>query len=495
MSDQTERLPVSRLNMKEEMERQHYYMDMLRNENEQYRAENGCRKAASVRNFGCQMNEHDSEKLSGMLSRMGYVLTAEDDKADVVVLNTCCVRENAEEKIFGHLGAWKGRKRQRPGMVLAVCGCMTEQPHIVETINKKYKQVDLVFGTRNLHRFPELLYRCLHDNVPVYQVSQTEGDVAEGVPIQRDSPYKAWVTVMYGCDNFCSYCIVPYVRGRERSRLPEDILQEVRELDRQGVKEITLLGQNVNSYGKDLAVPYNFAGLLSLLCQETNIPRIRFMTSHPKDLSPELIDVIARYPALCKQLHLPVQSGSTEILRRMNRRYSREYYLSLVQMVREKIPDIVLSTDVIVGFPGEREEDFQDTLDLMRTVRFDMAFTFLYSRRTGTPAASYEDQIPEAVMKERFDRLLELQNSIGRDCNEFYLGQSIPVLCEGVSRTNENRYTGRTEGNKVVNFTSRTDVTGQIVPVRIRQIQTWSLEGELDLSKELSGCGDKPAGV
>lgn len=468
---------------RDEIEKQYGYMSEFREINEAFYRENKKMPLACVRNFGCQMNEHDAEKLAGMLDHMGFALDVweahQPEEFQLIIFNTCCVRENAEEKVFGHLGALKAAKRSNPDLLICVCGCMTEQPHVVQEIKQKYKNVDLVFGTQNLHTFPELLLKCKNQNMPVYNTQCSEGRVAEGVPIKRADRLKAWVTVMYGCNNFCSYCIVPYVRGRERSRASADILQEVRELDAAGIQEITLLGQNVNSYGKDKESELSFARLLEAICKETSIPRIRFMTSHPKDLSDELIDVMAANRQICRQLHLPVQSGSTEVLGRMNRRYSAEQYLALVDKVRKKIPDIALSTDVIVGFPGETEEDFQATLDLMARVRYDMAFTFIYSKRKGTPAAEWENQVPEDVVKERFARLLELQNGIDREINETYVGRTVKVLVEGRSRTNPERYTGRTSGNKIVNFTGDRDATGEIIEVVIDEAATWSLGGKM----------------
>ena len=472
----------------EEMDRQFDIMRKIRERNENKEKVTGRRPVADVRTFGCQMNEHDSEKITGMLLAMGYRIKEDDQAPDLVIFNTCCVRENAEEKVYGHLGALKKLKKDKPETVIAVCGCMTEQPTVVEEIKKKYKNVDLVFGTHNLHRFPELLKNVLDSGTRIYETSGTDNEVAEGVPVERDSKVKAWVTIMYGCDNFCTYCIVPYVRGRERSRRPEEILREVKELEARGIKEITLLGQNVNSYGKDLrsadgentngAGYMDFAGLLSYICENTNIPRIRFMTSHPKDLSQRLIDTMAKYPAICRQLHLPVQSGSTRLLKMMNRRYTKEQYLELVGKVREKIPDVTLSTDIIVGFPGETEEDFEETLDVVRKVKFDMAFTFIYSKRTGTPAATYPDQVPDDVVKDRFARLLDAQNKNTHDSNVKHIGETLEVLAEGQSRTNEDKYTGRTQGGKPVNFTAEEDVTGRMVLVKITGGQTWYLEGE-----------------
>lgn len=475
---------------REEIEKQNYYMQCVRDVNAG-RAE---RPTACIKTFGCQMNEHDSEKLAGMLERMGYVLVPDETAGkyegricDLILFNTCCIRENAEEKVYGHIGALKGAKREKPEMITVVCGCMTEQPHVVAEINRKYKNVDVLFGTHNLHRLPEFIYRALLDGCRVCETSASEDEVAEGLPMKRESRIRAWVTIMYGCNNFCTYCIVPYVRGRERSRKKSDILREISELASDGVREITLLGQNVNSYGKDLSENEgcgSFAELLSAICESTagsSLRRIRFMTSHPKDLSAELIDVMAKYPAICNQLHLPVQSGSTAVLERMNRRYTKEQYLSLVEAIRARIPSVTLSTDIITGFPGETEEDFCETLDLVGKIRYDAAYTFIYSRRVGTPAAEYPDQIEEAVVKDRFNRLLELQNTVCRELNEACVGKTYEVLCEGLSRTNAERFTGRTEGNKIVNFTAEhktaAELEGKFVNVVIDSAQTWSLEG------------------
>ncbi|MBP5312102.1 MAG: tRNA (N6-isopentenyl adenosine(37)-C2)-methylthiotransferase MiaB [Clostridia bacterium] len=463
----------------EEMEKQRHFSELIYSKNLEFSSEIGRKPLAFVRTFGCQMNEHDSEKISGMLEEMGYGFCDGFEDADLIVLNTCCVRENAEDKVFGHIGGLKHLKKKRPWLVTAVCGCMTEQPHIVSEIKKSYRNVDLVFGTHNLHRLPELLYRVLDGGVRVYETSRTDNEVAEGVPVKRCGNVQAWVTVMYGCDNYCTYCIVPYVRGHERSRRPEDILAEVKKLCALGYSEITLLGQNVNSYGKDLEEGTDFAELLRLICENTPMRRIRFMTSHPKDISDRLIDVIAEFPAICNQLHLPVQSGSTRLLKRMNRHYTREQYLETVAKVRGRNPGITLTTDIIVGFPGETDEDFEDTLSLVEQVRYDQAYTFIYSRREGTPAAKYPDQVPEEIVKERFGRLLELQNRISREISEGYLGKTVEVLCEGFSKTNLSRYTGRTDGNKIVNFTSPENVTGRLVNVKIESIQTWSLEGSV----------------
>lgn len=458
---------------REQISIQKEFINLVREKNE------GRNKKFSITTFGCQMNENDSEKLAGMLSEMGFTQVQDEKISDLIIYNTCCVRENAELKVYGHLGALKKLKEDNPELIIAVCGCMMQQEEVVEHIKKKYRHVDLVFGTHNLYKFPELLHRALETRKNVYEIWESTGDIAEGLPIERKDGIKAWVTIMYGCNNFCSYCIVPYVRGRERSRSVENIADEVKLLAKQGFKEITLLGQNVNSYGKDLGENISFAGLLRELDKIEGIERIRFMTSHPKDLSMELIYAMNDCPKVCSHLHLPIQSGSTRILQKMNRRYTREQYLQLVESVRSCIPGIALTTDIIVGFPGETDEDFEDTLDLMRRVRFDSAYTFLYSKRTGTPAARDPNQLPEDIKKERFERLVEVQNEISREINEKLLGTVAEVLVEGFSKTNESIYTGRTDTNKIVNFKGAGELAGRLVRVRIDKVQTWSLEGTL----------------
>jgi tRNA-2-methylthio-N6-dimethylallyladenosine synthase len=446
---------------------------------------------ACVKTFGCQMNEHDSEKLRGMLKRMGYDIVPDFSLGggnlipDVVLFNTCCVRENAEDRIFGQIGAIKGAKKLKPEMIVGVCGCMTEQDWAVERIRKSYRHVDMVLGTGNTYRLPEVMAARIFDGKRTVGLA-SEDSVPEGIEADREDRFRAYVTIMYGCDNFCSYCIVPYVRGRERSRLPDDIVAECAKLASEGTKEIMLLGQNVNSYGKGLesvdgTEKTDFAKLIRRVCSETGVKRVRFMTSHPKDLSPDLIAAMAEEPKICAQLHLPVQSGSTSELKRMNRKYTREDYLRRVAEVRRALPDVALSTDIMIGFPGETEEEFLDTLSLLEEVRFDAAFTFIYSRRQGTPAAASPDQVPEEVVKERFQRLTETQNRISREKNEEMRGKVVTVLTEGVSRTNVDRYTGRTEGNKIVNFTAPDSAkvdTGDFARVLITGAQTWSLEGE-----------------
>ncbi|MGI6030707.1 MAG: tRNA (N6-isopentenyl adenosine(37)-C2)-methylthiotransferase MiaB [Eubacteriales bacterium] len=435
---------------------------------------------AMVVTYGCQQNENDSEKLRGMLEEMGYGFTDQLEQADLVLYNTCAVRENAELKVFGNVGALTHYKRRRPEMVIGLCGCMMQQPHVVEAIRKKYRHVDLVFGTHTLYRFGEILLHTLQQRGErVFDVIDSDGQIAEGMPVRRDNPYTAWVSVMYGCNNFCTYCIVPYVRGRERSRQPEEIEKEVRQLVASGVKDITLLGQNVNSYGKDLPDGLTFPQLLRRIDAIPGDFRLRFMTSHPKDATPELFQAMAECDKVANYLHLPFQSGSDRILSVMNRRYTRSQYLEKLVDLRSRMPGIVLSSDIIVGFPGETEEDFEDTLSLVREVEFDNLFTFLYSKRVGTPAAEMDGQVPEEVKHRRFDRLLEVQNEISRRHNDALVGKVLRVLAEGPSKNDPRVLTGRTDGNRVVNFPGPADCLGQFVQVRITQAQTWSLNGEL----------------
>lgn len=457
----------------DEMIKQDAFLQLVREKNPD------ANKKYIISTFGCQMNENDSEKLSGMLEAMGYKHTDTIEEADLILYNTCCVRENAELKVYGHLGSLKSLKRRKPDLIISVCGCMMQQKDVVDVILKKYRHVDLVFGTHNLYKFPELLYIALNSEKPVAVVSDSDGYIAEGMPIKREHSIKAWLTIMYGCNNFCSYCIVPYVRGRERSRMLSDIVAEARMLGHQGYKEITLLGQNVNSYGLDLKDGSSFALLLRSLEDVEGIERIRFMTSHPKDLTDDLILAMKECKKVCEHLHLPIQAGSDRILDEMNRKYTREQYFSLVDRIRAKIPDISLTTDIIAGFPGETEEDFKQTLDLVEKVRFDYVYTFLYSKRTGTPAARMEEQVPEDVKKRRFEALLELQDGIGRQINDQLAGKSVEILVEGLSKNSINMMTGRTRTNKIVNFKGNADLTGRLVNVIIDKTGTWSLEGTL----------------
>jgi len=457
----------------EEMNRQREFIYLVKELNR------GRIKKFQLNTYGCQMNENDSERLSGMLNQMGYVETEDIEESDLIIYNTCCVRENAELKVYGHLGALKKLKREKPDMIIAVCGCMMQQKEVVDHIRDKYSHVDLIFGTHNLYKFPELLYSSLSSGQSIVDIWDSDGSIAEDVPIERKDRVKAWVTIMYGCNNFCSYCIVPYVRGRERSRQPERILEEISELGREGYREITLLGQNVNSYGKDLDTGVSFSDLLRRVNEIDGIERIRFMTSHPKDLSDDLIAAVRDCDKVCEHFHLPVQSGSSRILKEMNRKYTKEQYLELVDKIKSSINGVSLTTDIIVGYPGETEEDFEDTLDVVKRVRYDMAYTFLYSKRTGTPAANKEEQVPEEVKKERFERLLEIQNKISKENNEKLLNAEVEVLVEGVSKTNKDVLSGRTRTNKIVNFKGNEELIGKLVKVKINKVQTWSLEGTL----------------
>ncbi len=461
------------------IQQQYAYIDKVKEITAEKAGREGRQPTYDVRIFGCQMNEHDAEKLIGMLEEMGYTKASAGEQADVIVFETCCVRENAEEKVYGHLGLLKPDEGDKKS-ILAITGCMMQQPQVVEKIKKSYRHVGIVFGTHNLHTFPELLYKHLTSGKRVFDVWDAASQVVEGTPVSRAERVKAWVNIMLGCNNFCSYCIVPHVRGRERSRNKTDIVEEVRRLASQGFREITLLGQNVNSYGNDLGLKDAFADLLYALNDIEGIERIRFMTSHPKDLSDSLIKAMKELPKLCEHLHLPFQSGSSRILKDMNRKYTREHYLELIDRVRAAVPDMAFTTDIIVGFPGETEEDFQDTLDVVKKVRFDLAYTFLYSKRTGTKAAEFENQVPENVKKERFQRLVDTQTAIGAELNLCYEGQTVEVLVEGKSRQSDAMYTGRTRKYKLVNFSCDWDLTGQLVQVKIIRAWPFWLEGRME---------------
>ncbi len=434
-------------------------------------------KKYMIETYGCQMNEHDSEKLAGMLDSIGYIETSNIQDADLVIYNTCCIRENAEFKVYGNLGQLKPIKRQKPNMIIAVCGCMMQQPHVVEQIKKKYSHVDLVFGTHNLHRFLELLTQVKQSDNMLIEVFEQEGEIIEGIPAIRKYDFKAFVTIMYGCNNFCTYCIVPYTRGRERSRKAEDIIQEIEKLAKNGTKEVTLLGQNVNSYGKTLEEDIDFPGLLYKINTIKGLERIRFMTSHPKDLSHRLIAAIRDCEKVCEHIHLPIQSGSTRILKQMNRHYSKEQYLDLITQLKEQIPGIAITTDIIVGFPGETEEDFAETLNIVKRVQFDSAFTFLYSIRQGTPAEQFKEQIPDDIKHMRFNKLLDVLNPISSQQNKKLEGAILDVLVEGESKHDENKLTGRTRTNKLVNFIGCKTSIGKIIKVKITEAKTFSLNG------------------
>ena len=419
-----------------------------------------------IQNAGCQMNSLQTETVAGIVKKMGYEEVSREEDADVVIYNTCTVRENANMKIYGHLGHLKSIKKQKKEMKIVLFGCMMQEPEVIEKIHKDYSFVDLVFGTHNFHKFPELFYRSLNTEGQIIDVWKESDEIVEGMPADRKYSFKTGVNIMFGCNNFCSYCIVPYVRGREKSREPEAILQEIRELVADGVTEVMLLGQNVNSYGKTLENPITFAQLLQQVEEIEGLKRIRFMTSHPKDLSDELIETMAKSKKVCHHLHLPMQSGSSRILKIMNRRYDKEKYLELVQKIRTAIPDISLTTDIIVGFPGETEEDFRDTLDVVDKCDFDTAFTFIYSKRSGTPAAKMENQIPEDVVKDRFDRLLSLVQEKGRQASSRFQGTVQEILVEEESKE-KGIYTGRTEYNLLVHFPGCRDLLGKYVKVRL----------------------------
>lgn len=464
---------------KKEIEEQKKYITRLREYTENFRVENGRSPLANTETYGCQQNENDTERIRGILKESGFEFCDKAENADLVIYNTCAVRENAEQKVFGRLGILKHIKESKPELIIGLCGCMVQQEHITEKIKKVHPQVDLIFGTHALYTLPELLYNVIQNKKRVVSIESSDGLIAEDMPILRDSSNKAWVSVMYGCNNFCTYCIVPYVRGRERSRKPEAVIAEVKKLAENGVSEICLLGQNVNSYGKDLEEDVDFSDLLKAVAEIDGVERIRFMTSHPKDLKDKLIDTISQCDKICKQLHLPFQAGSDKVLRDMNRCYTKEEYLEKIDKVRKKIPDIALTTDVIVGFPTESREDFEETLDVLRKARFDQIFSFIYSKREGTPAAKMDFVLTEEQIHENFDRLLEVQNEISKQKNDEYLGRVERVLAEGVSRTDENMLTGRTDTSKIVNFKGNKELIGKYVNVRITEAHTWSLNGDV----------------
>ena len=465
----------------EKIEEQNRFIEAIAEKNSRYYAINKRKPKYMIQTFGCQMNEHDSENLAGMLEAMGYEATLMTDDCDLIIYNTCAVRENAELKVYGNLGHLKLAKRKNPNLKIAVCGCMMQQPHVVKEIKSKYKHVDLVFGTHNLYKFPELLTTIMDSNSILVDVWDVDGEVVEGLRSSRKFELKAFVNIMYGCNNFCTYCIVPYTRGRERSRTPEDIIKEIKELAANGTKEITLLGQNVDSYGKTLDEDVTFAELLRMVNEVEGLERIRFMTSHPKDISDEVIYAMRDCDKVCEFLHLPVQCGSTSLLKKMNRHYSKEDYLRIIEKAKAEIPSIAFSTDLMIGFPGETEEDLLDTIDVVEKVKYDNAFTFIYSKREGTPAAKMEDQIPEDVKHERFNRVLTKVNEILAGLNAQYVGKTVEVLIEGKSKNDESKFTGRTRQNKLINFTVKNpeiELVGKLMDVKITEATTFSLVGE-----------------
>lgn len=462
----------------EEPARQYYFMDIAKDYVAQLAAQKGSPMTFHVSTFGCQMNARDSEKLVGILEKIGYV-EVDSEEADFVIYNTCTVRENANNKVYGRLGYLNGFKRKNPFMMIGLCGCMMQEPKVVEKIRTSYRFVDLIFGTHNIYKFAELIVNSLEANSMTIDIWKDTDKIVEDLPVERKYSFKSGVNIMFGCNNFCSYCIVPYVRGRERSREPKEIIREIERLVADGVVEVMLLGQNVNSYGKNLENPMTFAELLQEIEKIEGLERIRFMTSHPKDLSDELIEVMKHSKKICKHLHLPLQSGSSRILKEMNRRYDKEHYLELVDKIRAAVPDIALTTDIIVGFPGETEEDFEETMDVVRKVRYDSAFTFIYSKRTGTPAAAKEEQVPEDVVKERFDRLLKEVQTIASEKAGAYTGQTLPVLVEEKNEQDASLVTGRLSNNSVVHFPGTEDLIGKIVDVKLVECRGFYYIGEM----------------
>ena len=473
----------------DEPARQQYFMEKCHEYIEKFVSQQGKAPSFFVSTFGCQMNARDSEKLTGILEKIGYTEAEKESDADFVIYNTCTVRENANQKLYGHLGALKKKKEKDKDMIIGICGCMMQQPEIVDHIRESYRFVDLVFGTFNFYKLAELLYKRLSgEESQVIEVLKAPEINLENLPERKKFSFKSGVNIMYGCNNFCTYCIVPYVRGRERSRTPEDILAEVRKLSEEGYIEIMLLGQNVNSYGTNFLgeseiiknnPDYSFPELLRDVCKIDEIKRVRFMTSHPKDLSDKLIDVIVENPKIARHIHLPVQSGSSRVLAEMNRRYTKEQYLELVDRIREKLPDISLTTDIMVGFPGETEEDFLDTMDVVRKARYDQAFTFIYSMRTGTPAAKME-QLSEDVVNNRFERLLALVREVSSEVSSRFTGQTKEVLVENINDHMDGYVTGRMDNNLLVHFPGDAGLVGKFVNVKLTEARGFYYIGELE---------------
>lgn len=430
-----------------------------------------------IKTYGCQMNEHDTENIKAILEQMGFKEEKIMENADFILLNTCAIRENAHNKVFGMLGRIKHLRESKPNIIVGMCGCMPQQEVVVERIIKKYKWMDIIFGTHNIYELPKLLNKSLAEKKQVLEVMSCEGNIVEGIPAKRDSNYKAWVNIMYGCDKFCTYCIVPYTRGKQRSRALEDIVKEVIELKENNYKEVTLLGQNVNAYGKDLNEDYNMANLLEEVAK-TNIERIRFVTSHPWDFNDDMIEVIKKYKNVMPYIHLPLQSGSNKILKLMGRRYSKEDYLTLFNKLKEAVPNCSITTDIIVGFPGEEEVDFEDTLELVNKCKFDSAFTFIFSPREGTPAAKMEDSIPLEEKERRLYLLNDLINKYSKEANDKYLNKKVPVLLESISEKDKNKLMGYTDTMKLVNVKTDLSNLGKIIDVKITNVKTWSMDGE-----------------
>ena len=433
-------------------------------------------KTYFVKTYGCQMNEHDSENIKAILEDMSFTEVDDMEKADLIILNTCAIRENAHNKVFGMLGRIKHLKESRPDIITGVCGCMVQEESVVEEIMTKYKWIDIVFGTHNIHNLPNILNASLAKNKLEVEVLSIEGDVLENIPVKRENPYKAWVNIMYGCDKFCTYCIVPYTRGKQRSREPKYILEEVEKLVKDGYKEVTLLGQNVNAYGKDLEINYTMANLLEDVAK-TGIERVRFVTSHPWDFNDDMINIIAKYDNIMPYIHLPLQSGSSRILKLMGRRYTKEEYLELYNKLRSKVPNCSITTDIIVGFPGETEEDFNETLDVVEKCKYDSAFTFIFSPRIGTPACRMLDETPKEVKEQRLYKLNDLVNKYAKEANDNYENKVVKVLLEGYSSKDKDMLMGYTETMKLVNVKADSKYIGQIVDVKITEVKTWSMDG------------------
>ncbi len=438
----------------------------------------GLGKTYFIKTYGCQMNVHDSENIKAILEQMGFKEVSSMDQADLVLLNTCAIRENAHNKVFGMIGRLKHMKEEKPNIITGICGCMAQEEVVVNEILDKYRFLDIVFGTHNINELPMILAKAMHQNKIEVDVKTIEGDIIENMPVKRDSKYKAWVNIMYGCDKFCTYCIVPYTRGKQRSRRFEDIINEVESLKKDGYKEVTLLGQNVNAYGKDLGLDYDMSDLLEGVAN-TGIERVRFVTSHPWDFTDKMIEVIGKYPNIMPYIHLPLQSGSDRILKLMGRKYTKESYLELFDKIKKTVPNASITTDIIVGFPGETEEDFLETLDVVNRCKYDSAFTFIFSPREGTPAAKMKDDTPLSVKEERLHRLNETVNKYALEANQKYLGKVVSVLLENVSEKDEGMLAGYTDTMKLVNVKAPKDMLGKIVDVKITDVKTWSMDGEI----------------
>lgn len=461
----------------EQIEQQYAFMMSVRSKTNSFSEEKGRRPKAHVLTFGCQQNEADSEYIAGMAFEMGYELTDKPEEAELIVVNTCAVREHAELKALSITGQFKHLKKANPDLKIGICGCMVAQEHRKDDVKNKYPYVDFLFGTNMLWRFPEILLESFSRKKRLFYFDHESANIWEGLPVVRESDFKAWISVMYGCNNFCSYCVVPYVRGRERSRQPQAIIEQIRELSKLGYKEFTLLGQNVNSYGKDLNIDYDFSDLLTDICKIEGDFWVRFMTSHPKDASKKLIDTMAREEKIVKHLHLPFQAGNDRVLKLMNRKYDSKGYFELVSYAKEKMSDVGLTSDVIVGFPTETDEEFEDTLEMLRKVEFDSVYSFIYSPRKDTPAALMEGQIPDETKKKRFAKLLEVQNGITKDLNSEYVGKTIKILIEGKSKTDEKKYTGRNDKNRLVHIEGDESLVGKFCNVKIDRADTFAMYG------------------